>query len=218
MLVIPGVVAGIANMHWVSSEYPFLTEIFPASDLADKIDANFAFHRGCNLYLVFLLSIAFKSWHCLVLAIEIMLPLLEGGIFGMSLLGAVCLALCLTSLWCLENVSLPLLPGSLSSSFFLVCISLSPHWTTAFSSVPPTWESSHCCYLWCSRQLILNKTLHHATFAGCNMQRNPPNNILTVDIYSLVNKVDQYFDIASCHSIIPVLSLIFMYSPVAFPA
>ena len=43
------------------------------------------------------LCIAVEPWHRLVLAMEITLPLLEGGTFDMLLLGAVCLALCLAS-------------------------------------------------------------------------------------------------------------------------
>lgn len=54
MLVVPGMVVDAANTHGV---YPFLTEIFPASDLVDKLVANFAFQHGYNLLCAFLLSI-----------------------------------------------------------------------------------------------------------------------------------------------------------------
>ena len=48
MLVVPGMVVDAANTHGV---YPFLTEIFPASDLVDKLVANFAFQHGSTFFV-----------------------------------------------------------------------------------------------------------------------------------------------------------------------
>ena len=89
MLVVTRVVADFANSHRVGSDYPFLAEILPASDLVDKLGAKFAFQPGYHLFRTYLLSVAVEPRHLLVLAIEIALPLLEGCVVDSSFLRAV---------------------------------------------------------------------------------------------------------------------------------
>ena len=68
-----------------NSNHCLLNFFQPLMLLMNSVHANFAFQRGVPPFCPLLLSIAVEQWHCLVLAIEITLPLLEGGVFPLCL-------------------------------------------------------------------------------------------------------------------------------------
>ena len=90
VLVVPGMVADLADTNRVSSDYPFVTEVLPSPDSVLEVCANFTFQLGHDFFHTLLFSDAVEPRHRLELAIEIALPLLKRSALGASFLGALC--------------------------------------------------------------------------------------------------------------------------------